>query len=79
VWDAKRRADGIPAGWLVTLVERYGANPEWIKTGLGPRRLSLPLEDAPLDKLVAEMVRRAVNETESTRRRGGFVRPEQPC
>jgi len=30
--DAKRRGC-IPATWLVTLYERYGANPTWIKTG----------------------------------------------
>jgi hypothetical protein len=35
VWDVIRRGDGIPAGWLVTLVEQYGVNPLWIKTGEG--------------------------------------------
>jgi hypothetical protein len=58
VWDAQRRADGIPAGWMVTLVEKFGVNPSWVKTGQGAQRLSLPLEDVPLEALIAEVVRR---------------------
>ena len=58
IWDAKRRAEGIPAGWLVTLVEKYGLNPTWVKTGQGTQRLSLPLEDIPLEDVIAEVVRR---------------------
>lgn len=36
--DAKRRAQ-VPDSWLVKLLATYGLNPEWIKTGLGPRYL----------------------------------------
>lgn len=32
--DAMRRG-ALPGGWLLTLLERYGANPDFIKTGIG--------------------------------------------
>ena len=60
VWEAMRR-ESIPASWLVTLVERYGVNPAWVKTGQGPQRLSFPLEDIPLEEVIAEVVRRGVS------------------
>jgi len=58
VWDAIRRADGIPASWLVALVEKYGVSPLWIKTGQGPQRLSRSLEEVPLEELLSEVGRR---------------------
>lgn len=36
--DAKRR-EKIPAAWLIFLLRSNGANPEWILSGCGPRRL----------------------------------------
>lgn len=41
--DAKRRAS-IPDGWLVKLIELYNLNPDWIRTGMGPKYL-LPSDD----------------------------------
>lgn len=32
--DAMRRG-ALPGGWLLTLLERYGANPDFIRTGIG--------------------------------------------
>jgi hypothetical protein len=58
VWDAKTRAEGIPAGWLVTLVERYGISPRWVKTGEGPQYLAVALEHVPTLELLAEVGRR---------------------
>ena len=55
VWDAVRRAETIPANWLVVLVERYGISPRWIKTGQGPQRLSRSLGDISLEELMAEL------------------------
>lgn len=37
--DAKRRGS-IPAEWLLTLLEKRGVNPYWIKTGRGPHCLA---------------------------------------
>lgn len=36
--DAKRRGT-VPDGWLLTLLERAGINPHWIKTGVGDKYL----------------------------------------
>jgi hypothetical protein len=58
VWDATRRAEGIPASWLVALVEKYGTSPTWIKYGEGPERLSRSLEEIPLEDLLSEAGRR---------------------
>ncbi len=33
--DAKRRCC-IPASWLITLLRRFGLNPDWVVTGIGP-------------------------------------------
>jgi len=33
---AKRR--GVPKVWVLTLADRFGVNPEWLRTGLGPER-----------------------------------------
>ena len=33
--DAKRR-DSVPADWLITLFEKFGLNPGWLKHGNGP-------------------------------------------
>lgn len=43
VSDACRR-QSIPDGWLLRLVEEYGSNPVWIRTGEGPRFM-LPSDD----------------------------------
>jgi hypothetical protein len=58
VWDVQRRAESIPASWLVTLIEQYGISPMWIKTGQGPQRLSCSLDEVPLEELMAELGRR---------------------
>jgi hypothetical protein len=58
VWDVIRRAEGIPAGWLVTLAERHGVNSLWIKTGEGPMYIFRPLSDYSLEELHAEIGRR---------------------
>lgn len=36
--DAKKR-DTIPADWFLTLFEKQGINPDWLKHGTGPRFL----------------------------------------
>ena len=33
---AKRR--GVPKVWVLTLADKFGVNPEWLRTGLGPER-----------------------------------------
>jgi len=45
--DAKCRGR-IPDAWLISLLEQFGANPGWIKTGEGPRYLTgdVTLSDA---------------------------------
>ena len=58
VWDVIRRAEGIPASWLVALVETSGVSPIWIKTGQGPQRISRSLADVSLEELMAELGRR---------------------
>ena len=57
VWEARQRAKTIPAGWLVVLVDKYGINPEWIRTGEGPQYLRI-LENVPLEELCHEIMRR---------------------
>ena len=58
VWDVVRRAEGIPAGWLVTLVEKYGVSTIWVKTGQGPQRLSRSLgEKISMEEQLAELGR----------------------
>lgn len=37
--DALHRAETIPASWLVSLLEKDGLNPTWIKTGCGAKYL----------------------------------------
>lgn len=48
VSDAKRRCS-IPPEWLLKLLERYGINPVWLRTGCGPQYLDIHREDAPPD------------------------------
>lgn len=63
--DAMSRGGGIPANWLVALVEKFSLNPRWIKTGEGAQHLR-PADDGPLltlkdysaEALLAEMGRR---------------------
>lgn len=62
VWDVIRRAEGIPASWLVTLVERFGVNPVWIKTGEGPRDIFRPVSGFSLEELHTEIGRRLQGE-----------------
>ena len=73
--DAKRR-QAIPAEWLVKLLRLKGINPEWILTGLGPKRLgpangeeptriiylteTRPPHECSAQELVNELVRRAL-------------------
>jgi len=40
--DAKRRGS-IPADWQLTLFEKYGLVPLWVRTGEGPRRIGEPM------------------------------------
>ena len=48
--DAKKRSS-IPAEWLVKLLRLKGVNPEWILTGLGPKKLG-PASGEPLTHVV---------------------------
>ena len=73
--DAKRR-QAIPAEWLVKLLRLKSINPEWILTGLGPKRLGpangeeptrivylterRPSVECTAQELVNELVRRAL-------------------
>lgn len=36
--DAKRR-DSVPADWYMKLFEKFGLNPDWLKSGVGPMYL----------------------------------------
>lgn len=63
--DAMARGNGIPSNWLVTLTEKYGLNPRWVKTGEGEQYLRpsndsplLTLKDYSMEALLAEMGRR---------------------
>ena len=33
--DAKRR-QSVPGAWYITLFEKLGVNPDWLKSGIGP-------------------------------------------
>lgn len=73
--DAKKK-NTIPAKWLVTLLRLKGVNPEWILTGLGPKKLGpasgepaahvvylteiKPPEKCSTQELVNELVKRAL-------------------
>lgn len=72
VSDAKRRG-AVPPEWLLTLFHKKGVNPDWIKTGNGPKHfgqaadgkiktvtLVRPSADCTIEELIAEIVRRAL-------------------
>lgn len=44
--DAMRRGDGPPDGWLITLLNNYSLNPEWVKYGTGEKCL-IPANNRP--------------------------------
>ena len=74
--DAKKR-DSVPAEWLVKLLRLKGINPEWILTGLGPKKLgpatgkpathvvylteTKPPKECSAQDLVNELVSRALS------------------
>jgi hypothetical protein len=58
VWDAMKRGEGIPAGWLVTMTERYGISPCWIKTGEEPQFFETALQKMSAERLLSEVGRR---------------------
>lgn len=74
--DAKKR-NAIPAEWLIKLLRLKGVNPEWILTGLGPKKLGpasgepathviyltefTPPKECSAQDLVNELVRRALS------------------
>ena len=53
--DAKRR-DSVPADWLITLFEKFGLNPGWLKHGNGP--MYFPQEGQAVPKRVPALVLR---------------------
>jgi len=62
VSDARKR-NSIPGAWLVTLVDRFSANPAWILTGEGPRYLlpsdsrdEMALTEETIEKIRAEAI-----------------------
>lgn len=62
VSDARKR-NSIPGAWLVTLVDRFSANPAWILTGEGPRYLlpsdsrdEMALSEETVAKIRAEAI-----------------------
>lgn len=62
VSDARKR-NSIPRAWLVTLVDRFSANPAWILTGEGPRYLlpsdsrdEMALSEETIAKIRAEAI-----------------------
>lgn len=62
VSDARKR-NSIPGAWLVTLVERFAANPAWVLTGQGPRYLlpsdsrdEIALAEETLENIRAEAI-----------------------
>lgn len=70
--DAISRGNGIPANWLVTLMEKYALNPSWIKTGEGSQYLctaddspQCTLGDYSSEALFAEFFRRFRSNIES--------------
>ncbi|GAB7082020.1 LexA family transcriptional regulator [Megalodesulfovibrio paquesii] len=46
--DAKRR-DSVPSDWYLKLFEKYGLNPDWLKSGLGPMYLKSEQGYEPYD------------------------------
>lgn len=46
--DAKRRSS-IPAEWYMTLFEKFGLNPDWLKKGFGPMYLRTEQGYTPSD------------------------------
>ena len=43
-----RKKDAIPEKWMVVLFKKYGVNPEWLESGVGPAFLKgLPDEEDP--------------------------------
>lgn len=46
--DAKRRGS-IPSEWYLTLFEKFGLNPDWLKKGIGPTYLRTEMGYAPSD------------------------------
>ena len=62
VSDARKR-NSIPGAWLVTLVDRFSANPAWILTGEGPRYLlpsdsrdEMALAEETIEQIRAEAI-----------------------
>lgn len=58
-----RKRNSIPGAWLVTLVDRFSANPAWILTGEGPRYLlpsdsrdEMALTEETIEKIRAEAI-----------------------
>ena len=56
--DAKRRCS-IPDSWLVTLVEREGVNPAWVRRGADPERLAQLsiVRGGPLEISLEDLIR----------------------
>lgn len=50
--DAKRR-NSVPADWYMKLFEKFGLNPDWIKSGMGPMFLKIDQEYTPMEGLPA--------------------------
>lgn len=46
--DAKRR-NSVPADWYMKLFEKFGLNPDWIKTGTGPMYLRVNQVYSPVN------------------------------
>lgn len=46
--DAKRR-DSVPSDWFLKLFEKFGLNPDWLKSGLGPMYLKSEQGYEPYD------------------------------
>lgn len=49
VSDAKKRGT-VPAEWMLTLLQRFGVNPNWVLTGKGTQFLE-PTEKQPTTKI----------------------------
>ena len=81
--DAKRR-NSVPSDWLLKLLRLKWVNPDWILTGLGPKKLGpasegnsakvlyvvkvSPPKDCSSQELVNELVRRAFAEMDVVER-----------
>ena len=46
--DAKRR-NSIPSDWYMKLFEKFGLNPDWIKSGTGPMFLKIDQVYTPVE------------------------------